>query len=113
MRPGDNGLPTADSFMAAEGSVTTADNFVESRSTAGPTPDSFIVTADSFVTPDERLSGTPGDSFISSEPSVSTADSFVASVASSFSHGSPYSSLASPCSSQQSFFDSRCIYILP
>ena len=41
---------------------------------------------------------------------ISPADSFVASVASnasSFSHGSPYSSMASPCPSQQGFFDSR------
>ena len=47
---------------------------------------------------------------MASDVSVSTADSFVASVASSFSHGSPYSSLASPCPSQQGFFDARCTF---
>ena len=110
LRPSRPGLATADTFLTADGTITAADGYVEARAVGSHTPDTYLVAADSsFVTPDDRLSGTPVDSFVagSSEATASTADSFVASVASSFSHGSPYSSLASPCSSQQGFFDSR------
>ena len=103
-----SGLATADTFLTTDSSITSAESFVEARAGASHSPDTFLVAADGFVAPDDRMSVTPADSFnVASEASASTADSFVASVASSFSHGSPYSSLASPCSSQQGFFDSR------